>query len=65
MSCKEEADEPFFPSIWVLNINWLMLKTRYFTHTKSDYYEFRRHDSALQDGSDKNVNLTGGYYDAG
>ncbi|KAI9289108.1 Six-hairpin glycosidase-like protein [Umbelopsis sp. AD052] len=24
-----------------------------------------RHDSALQDGSDNNVNLTGGYYDAG
>lgn len=35
MSCEEEPDEPFFPSIWGLNINWLMLKTRYFTHTKN------------------------------
>lgn len=26
---------------------------------------FRRHDSALNDGSDNNVNLVGGYYDAG
>lgn len=36
-----------------------------YTYKKSDYCEFRRHDSALQDGSDQNVNLTGGYYDAG
>lgn len=28
-------------------------------------FVFRRSDSALQDGSDNNVNLTGGYYDAG
>jgi hypothetical protein len=25
----------------------------------------RRHDSALDDGSDNNINLVGGYYDAG